>query len=85
MLKSDGKSSIDQKRPRNIVSSSLLLFQLGKEYGPRGKSNKSNKTLPKTPTSPLYPVNNVSHNFLLNEHLTCRYYSKTYKTKTALN
>ena len=34
---------------------------------------------------PSYPVNNVSQNFLSNEHLTCQHCNKTYKTETGLN
>ena len=73
MLKSNDKSkSIDQERPVNTSSGSGSFFRLDKDYGPRGY-DKSNKTLPSTQTSPLYPVNNVSQNFLSNEHLTCQH------------
>ena len=47
--------------------------------------NMSNKTLPSTQTSPWYPVNNVSQNFMSNEHLKCRHCNKIYKTETGLN
>ena len=43
------------------------------------------KTLSSTQTSPSYPVNNVTQTFLLNEHLSCQYCNKTYKTETGLN
>ena len=68
----------------NTSSGSGSFFRLDKDYGPRGY-DKSNKTLPSTQTSPLYPVNNVSQNFLSNEHLTCQHCNKTYKTETRLN
>ena len=57
---------------------------MDKDHGPR-KHNKPNKTLPSTETSPLYPLNNISQNFLLNEHLKCQYSNKIYKTETGLN
>ena len=57
---------------------------MDKDYGTR-EYGKSNKTLPSTQISPSYPVNNVSQNFLSNEHLTCQYCGKTYKTETGLN
>ena len=47
--------------------------------------NMSNNTLPSTQTSPLYLVNNVSRNFMSNEHLKCLHCNKTYKTETGLN
>ena len=85
MLKSNDKSkSIDQERPVNTNSSSVSRFRLDKDYGP-GEYYKSNKTLPGTQTSSSYPVNNVSQNFLSNEHLTCQHRSKIYKTETELN
>ena len=85
MLKSNDKCrSIDWDRPVNTNSSSVLLFRLVKDYGPR-EYNKSNKTLPSTQTSPLYPVSNVSQYFLSNEHLTCQHCNKACKTETELN
>ena len=85
MLISIEKSrSINQERPVNTNSSSALLFRLDKDYGPREYDN-SNKILPSTQASPSYPVNNVSQNFLSNEHLTCQHCNKTYKTETGLN
>ena len=85
MLISNEKSrSIDQERPVNTNSSSASFFRLDKDYGPR-EYEKSNKTLPSTQTSSSYPVNNVSQNFLSNEHLTCQHCNKTYKTETELN
>ena len=47
--------------------------------------NMSNNTLPSTQTSPLSPVNNVSQNFMSNEHLKCLHCNKTYKIETGLN
>ena len=85
MLISNEKSrSLDQERPVNTNSSSASFFRLDKDYGLR-EYDKSNKTMPSTQTSPSYPVNNVNQNFLSNEHLTCQYCNKTYKTKTGLN
>ena len=76
--------SIDQERPVNTNSSSVSFFQLDKDNGPT-EYDKSNKTLTITQTSPLYPVNNVSQNFLSNEHLKCQHSNKTYKTETGMN
>ena len=74
MLISNEKSRIiDQERPVNTNSSSASLF------------DKSNKTIPSSQTSLSYPVNNVSQNFLSNEHLTRQHCNKTYKTETRLN
>ena len=85
MLKSNDRfRSIDQERPVNTNLSSVSFFRLDKDYGPR-EYGKSNKTLPSTQTSPSYPINNVSQNFLSNEHLTSQHWSKTYKTETRLN
>ena len=85
MLKSNDKfRSIDQKRPVTTNSSFASFFQLEKDYSPR-EYGKSNKTLPTTQISPLYPINNVSQNFLSNEHLICQHCNKTYKTETRLN
>ena len=85
MLKSNDKSrSIDQERPVNTNSSSISFFGLDKDYSPR-QYDKSNKTLSSTQTSASYPGNSISQNFLLNEHLTCQYCNKTYKTETGLN
>ena len=82
MLKSNDKSrSIDQDRPLNTNSSSVSFFRLNEGYGPR-EYGKSNKTLPSTQSSPLYHVNNVSLNFLSNEHLKHQYWNKEYKTET---
>ena len=74
----------NQKRPINTISSSVSLFLLDKDYGPR-EYDKSNKTRPITRISLLYPVHNVSQNFLSNENLKCQHCNKTYKTETGLN
>ena len=85
MLKSNGKSrSIGQGRHVNTNWSSLSFFRFQKDYRPR-KYDKSNKTLPNTQTRPSCPLNIVSQNFLLNEHLTSYHWNKTYKTETGLN
>ena len=85
MLISNEKSrNIDQERPVNTNSSSASFFRLDKDYGPR-EYDRSNKTLPSIQTSPSYPVNNISQNFLPNEHLTCQHCNKTYKTEIGLN
>ena len=60
------------------------LNALDKDYGPK-EFDKSNETLPSTQPSPLHPVNNISQNFMSNEHLKCQYCSKTYKTETGLS
>ena len=86
MFKSNDKSgSIDQERLVNsTISSSVSFFQLDKDCGPRGY-DKSNKALLITQTSPLSPVNNVTQNFMSNEHLKCQHCNKIYKTETWQN
>ena len=85
MLISNEKSrNIDQERPVNTNSSSASFLRLDKDYSPR-EYDRSNKTLPSTQTSPSYPVNNISQNFLPNEHLVCQHCNKTYKTEIGLN
>ena len=37
------------------------------------------------PHQPHLLINNVSQNFLSNEHLTCQHYNKTYKIEDGLN